>query len=189
MKAETWKDHPDYPVIQVSDQGRVYRKPRTVIRGQDKYTLSGRIAALNTGSKTGHLKVAIRMDGQYYHAWVHRLVLETFVGPCPPGHEALHGDGGPKDNRLSNLRWGTSKENSEDTIRHGVRRAVPLYCKANHRLTPENTYSPPGRPYHRHCKECQRQRVRDYRARKRETKRSAGAVHHDTPTRTSERTS
>ena len=163
VKVETWKDHPDYPVIQVSDQGRVYRKPRNVIRGDDTYRLSGRIAALNTGSKSGHLKVSIRMNGRYYHAWVHRLVLEAFVGPCPPGMETRHLNGNPKDNRLVNLAWGTPSENSQDTKDHGhvpVRRDA---CKRGHAFTPENTYQPPRRPGERHCRECQRQRNRKAR--------------------------
>ncbi|AWY05488.1 HNH endonuclease [Gordonia phage Morrissey] len=163
MKIETWRDHPDYPVIQVSDQGRVYRKPRTVIRGQDTYTLKGRIAALNTGSKTGHLKVPIRMGGRYFHAWVHRLVLEAFVGPCPSGMETRHLNGNPKDNRLENLVWGTSAENSQDTKNHGYVPPRRESCKHGHLFTPENTYYPPARSGDRHCKECQRSRVRKYR--------------------------
>jgi hypothetical protein len=47
---------------------------------------------------------------------VHRLILETFVGPCPEGHETLHLDDNPRNNRLENLRWGTRKEN-HSTIR------------------------------------------------------------------------
>jgi len=51
---------------------------------------------------------------------VHRLVLLTFKGECPRGYEALHGDGNPKNCKLSNLKWGTSKENKEDKVRHGT---------------------------------------------------------------------
>lgn len=36
---------------------------------------------------------------------VHQLVLEAFVGPRPPGHEASHRDGNPVNNRLENLEW------------------------------------------------------------------------------------
>lgn len=51
---------------------------------------------------------------------VHRIVLEVFVGPCPPGHECAHFNGDSSDNRLTNLRWATSKENAADSIRHGT---------------------------------------------------------------------
>jgi hypothetical protein len=53
---------------------------------------------------------------------VHTLVLLAFVGPCPDGMECLHGDGDPANNALSNLRWGTHKENVEDAVRHGTQR-------------------------------------------------------------------
>ena len=54
--------------------------------------------------------------------YVHQLVLEAFVGPAPTGMVACHGDGNPTNNRLSNLRWGTRKDNEADKERHGRRR-------------------------------------------------------------------
>lgn len=50
---------------------------------------------------------------------VHRLVLEMFAGRCPEGCECAHYDGDPGNNRLENLRWATSWENTQDTIRMG----------------------------------------------------------------------
>lgn len=50
---------------------------------------------------------------------IHRLVLETFVGPCPKGMACRHLDGNPSNNNLSNLCWGTYRENWEDKVRHG----------------------------------------------------------------------
>jgi hypothetical protein len=58
-------------------------------------------------------------DGKERRLFVHTLVLLTFVGPRPGGHECCHGNGDPSDNRLSNLRWGTRGENMEDCRRHG----------------------------------------------------------------------
>lgn len=51
---------------------------------------------------------------------VHRLVLLAFVGPPPDGHEAMHLDGDRQNNHLSNLAWGTKKENSSHKVRHGT---------------------------------------------------------------------
>ncbi len=51
---------------------------------------------------------------------VHRLVLEAFVGPCPEGMECRHLDGDRTNNRLENLAWGTRKENTADSMRHGT---------------------------------------------------------------------
>jgi hypothetical protein len=54
---------------------------------------------------------------------VHRLILTTFVGPRPKGMVCRHLDGNPGNNALSNLRWGTPKENAADSIAHGTRAA------------------------------------------------------------------
>jgi hypothetical protein len=60
---------------------------------------------------------------------VHRLVLEAFVGPCPPGYQCCHWNGEAGDNRLENLRWGTPQDIADDTLRHG-RRAVGAKVRA-----------------------------------------------------------
>jgi hypothetical protein len=73
--------------------------------------------------KTGHLLVnlahADATNGKAYR-FVHTMVLDTFVGPCPPGMECRHLDGCPENNRLANLCWGTPAENVADQIRHGT---------------------------------------------------------------------
>lgn len=46
--------------------------------------------------------------------YIHRLVLETYVGPCPKGMECRHLDGNRTNNHLHNLCWGTHLENMED---------------------------------------------------------------------------
>lgn len=52
--------------------------------------------------------------------YIHRLVLEAFVGPCPLGKECCHNDGCKGNNDKSNLRWGTRKENVADNKKHGT---------------------------------------------------------------------
>lgn len=49
---------------------------------------------------------------------IHRLVLETFVGPRPPGMECRHLDGNPLNNNLNNLVWGTHYQNIQDRATH-----------------------------------------------------------------------
>src|SRR6266567_540688 len=58
---------------------------------------------------------------QWYNLSIPRLVLETFVGPCPPGKECCHWDDDPSNNNLSNLRWGSHFDNTEDIERNGGR--------------------------------------------------------------------
>lgn len=68
----------------------------------------------------GHLKVNLSGDGKKVHRVVHRLVLEAFVGPCPPGLVCCHTNGCPWDNRVENLRWDSFRANTQDAIRHGT---------------------------------------------------------------------
>lgn len=51
---------------------------------------------------------------------VHRIVLETFVGPKPDGMEACHLNGVAWDNRLVNLKWVTHSENELHKRQHGT---------------------------------------------------------------------
>lgn len=43
---------------------------------------------------------------------VHRLMMETFYGKCPSGYVVDHIDGDPTNNRLDNLRYLTSADNT-----------------------------------------------------------------------------
>lgn len=60
----------------------------------------------------GYLRVTLK--GFSYQQRIHRLVLEVFIGPCPEGMEACHGDGNRANNRLDNLRWDTRSANEND---------------------------------------------------------------------------
>lgn len=65
-------------------------------------------------------RVQLRQDGRPCNLFVHRLVLLTYIGPCPPGMECRHLDGDPSNNQVTNLKWGTHAENMEDRERHGT---------------------------------------------------------------------
>lgn len=64
----------------------------------------------------------VRQDGRLWYVNASRLVLLTFVGPCPEGMEVCHRNGRSLDDRLSNLRWGTHVSNIEDKRAHGTLR-------------------------------------------------------------------
>ena len=70
--------------------------------------------------REGYKLVKLCADGKETTLSVHRLVLEAFEGPCPPGNECRHLDGNPTNNRLDNLKWGTPSENQADSIKHGT---------------------------------------------------------------------
>lgn len=71
-----------------------------------------------------HVEPGKHVEGYYYtkYGLVHRLVLLTFVGPCPTGKLACHRNDIKTDNRLVNLYWGTPVQNSKDANHNGIRR-------------------------------------------------------------------
>jgi hypothetical protein len=117
-----WKPVAGYEgYYEVSDCGLVRSVSRD-IKQMNNGTLcihryKGRVLKPSPG-KYGHLRVTLQRCGESEVLLVHRLVLETFAGDCPAGMECCHRNGHPGDNRLSNLRWDTHKENHADSIRN-----------------------------------------------------------------------
>lgn len=56
-------------------------------------------------------------------AYVHRLVLEAFLGPCPSGMNASHLDGDRLNNRAENLAWESHSDNCARKQLHGTHQA------------------------------------------------------------------
>lgn len=96
-------------------------------------------------------------SGKQRKWYLHRLVLVTFCGDPPEGYEGCHNNGNPSDNRLSNLRWGTSSDNSYDTILHGRNsNASRSKCIRGHILDGPNLTGWESVRGVRKCKSCHR---------------------------------
>ena len=70
----------------------------------------------------GYATLRLRSNGKTITQKVATMVCETFHGLRPQGMEVCHWDGNAKNDSSSNLRWGTSLENSADCRRHGTLR-------------------------------------------------------------------
>jgi hypothetical protein len=120
VSEEVWKDVVGYEKLyQVSTKGRIRSIPRKVPCRYGKFRVSpGKILKPTLWSKLWHVDLYKR--GNPNTCLIHRLILESFIGPCPEGMECCHWDGDTSNNRLDNLRWDTHKNNCQDQIRHGT---------------------------------------------------------------------
>lgn len=135
---EEWKDIPGWEgEYQVSTEGNC--------RGLDRINHLGRRikgkpvkGAVNSGK---HHQVGLCRNGKRTLFQTHRLVMLTFVGPCPDGMEVCHNNGNALDNRLENLRYDTRRANVCDQVEHGVHSmASKNRCKHGHlKLAPNLT--------------------------------------------------
>lgn len=122
---------------EVSDHGNVRSVDRCVMRSNGvPQTIRARILkGIVADPEAGYVEVTLYHNGTGIKRHIHRLVLETFVGPCPPGMEALHANDMPADNRKTNLRWGTKTENGADAVRNGrCHKANQTTCIRGHEL-------------------------------------------------------
>ena len=114
---EIWKEVPGFEGYEVSDQGRVrsYRLPGYGHKLADHPKILRPL-----WSQDGYKRAALSKKGRAYYFTVHRLVLLTFVGPCPTGMQACHNDGKLLNCYVDNLRWDTIKNNHLDKFKHGT---------------------------------------------------------------------
>lgn len=147
-----WRDIPGYEGrYQASDDGQIRSLPR---KGA-----GGRILKQSQHPK-GHMVVNLNMHNKGRSHWVHRLVLQAFVGLRPPTVLTRHLNGDATDNRLCNLAYGTPEENMADIRTHGRNFNLnKTHCPAGHEYSVENTYVRRGKRY---CRECARRRAVAY---------------------------
>jgi hypothetical protein len=75
---------------------------------------------LNGCPSKGYPRVTLSVAGRRQRFFVHRIVAETLLGPCPEGLEVAHLNGNRRDSRLTNLRYVTRGENHLHKIAHGT---------------------------------------------------------------------
>jgi len=130
---EQWKDIPGYKGrYQASTAGRVRSLDREVFV---KYAIGPKAGTTVLRPLKGRfLRPRSDIRGYKYVGLgtkhkskrVHRLVMLTFVGPCPVGCEVLHLNHCRADNRQSNLKYGTRSENLKMDYKNGSRQYLKV---------------------------------------------------------------
>jgi len=68
----------------------------------------------------GYEQLIFSLNGNKDRWFVHRLILEAFSEKDGDGKVTRHLNGVRDDNRLENLKYGTVKENADDSFEHGT---------------------------------------------------------------------
>ena len=160
---ERWLPFPGWEdLYEISNHGKVKSLRRDIFL---------KPGTSNTG---GYPMVLLCRNGSRKGKYVHQMVMEAFVGPCPESQEVRHLDGNPLNCRWEpgneeetkaaggNLIYGTKSENQWDQVRHGTHyQGTREYCDNGHELTEDNIwieYHPDGTFKARRCKTCNRDR-------------------------------
>lgn len=112
---EEWKDIVGFEgQYQISNFGRVKRLSRCVSCGCKSLSLKEKLMKpVLQHSQTNYYRLSVRL-GNCKTLKIHRLVAEAFV-PNPDNKPQVdHIDGNPLNNFYLNLRWATSKENTNN---------------------------------------------------------------------------
>jgi len=112
VEIEIWKDIPGYEgLYQASNYGQIKR-----LIGWKCW----KERILKQHNTREHKWLSLCKNNIHKKYYVHRLILSTFICPCPEGMEGCHNDGNPSNNFVGNLRWDTHKNNEKDKIKHGT---------------------------------------------------------------------
>lgn len=113
---EQWKPVVGYEgLYEVSNEGRVRSLDRQVRtkRGFRNYKAKFLASAVKCN---GYLVCRLYKNDGGKNFYIHRLLLEAFVGECPNGMEVCHNDDNKNNNHLPNLRWDTHQQNCQERV-------------------------------------------------------------------------
>lgn len=118
---EKWKAIPGWEgLYEASSSGRIRTVARVVCFSDGRVrSYAKRLRKLHVDG-SGYWKVTLKGNGRNARCLVHQLVAAAWLGPRPEGREVCHNNGDRSDSRARNLRYGTRKENAEDSRRHGT---------------------------------------------------------------------
>jgi hypothetical protein len=118
---EIWKDIIGYEGLYlINENGDVQSVDRYLPAGKHESRIyKGKIKNRLKGNQSGHQKYILWKDNKPKNQYIHRLVAENFI-PNPNNYpKVLHIDNDPTNNHVSNLMWGTQKDNMQQMSKEG----------------------------------------------------------------------
>ena len=116
-----FRDIPDFPGYRAGDDGSIWSAWRKVKLsgswGGTRSEIADTWKQLKTDPRSnGYLHISLMQNRISLSKSVHVLVCTAFHGPCPEGMEVNHRDNNPANNTVSNLFWGTKRQNNQHKI-------------------------------------------------------------------------
>jgi len=110
-------------LYEVSNIGRVRRVAGSQDGNRGKLN-RGRLLSLFANGSCRYLSVMLAKNGKGKTFFVHVLVANTFLGPCPIGSEAHHRDEDKYNNFVGNLRYLSHSKHKHKHIRKLTKQEV-----------------------------------------------------------------
>ena len=133
---EIWKEIPGYECYyEASTEGNIRSLDRTLnCPWGEAYPAKGKPKAI-CKDRYGYLHVGLSKNGRKSYPSLHRIVALTFL-PNPDNKPCIdHIDGDKTNNRVSNLRWCTVKENNQNPITRKRHREVVFTEERNRKVS------------------------------------------------------
>lgn len=106
-------------LYEVSDTGLVRSVDRVLkVKNQSDRLVKGKEIYLHSNIQVEYKQVSLWKNNKGNNLYVHRLVAEAFIPNPENKREINHINGNRQDNRVENLEWVTSTENSQHAIKH-----------------------------------------------------------------------
>lgn len=127
---DTLHDIPNFPGYKIDTNGNIFSYWTTHLVHIKKHRgfVSSEVAIGDVLRKrksfimsNGYSGISLRKGGRSYTKTVHRIFAKIFIPNLEHKSYVCHKNGCRSDNRIENLYWGTAKENSFDTNKHGRR--------------------------------------------------------------------
>ena len=109
-KPEEWRQHPRHKNVKVSNWGNV-----SYYNSEEQRVPKNARHYERHASDDCHGYSTVKVNGK--RESVHRLVAETFIGPCPKGYVCDHINRDRHNNYVENLKWISKAENAKNRSR------------------------------------------------------------------------